>query len=286
MTGRGEVGWGDAVTAAAELGLTDPADLGRLVEVLGLAAPAMVPPAVPPRPPGTDRDVPAAGWAVSPAGHDDLPASRDRRTEASELSADPVDLAGLTRAEPVPPSAPAPDPVPYQSPVPAHQLRAALAMLVRRTRLGSRPDVAAAVQRLAVQQPLTDLPRAVETSTSAGAVVLADVGAGMLPYLADVSRLVIELGQAVGWPRVDVIWLADADPLPGLPTDRPVLLLSSLGAAAPAGARPARRRWDGLREPAASGDVVALVPHRRLRGTGPVRVVAWDDLPGVGRGRG
>jgi hypothetical protein len=129
----------------------------------------------------------------------------------------------------------------------------------------------------------------VEASTSAGAVVVADVGGGMLPYLGDVARLVSEVRQVVGAPRVVAVRLTDRDPLPELAADRPALLISSLGETGPAGEPEPADRWAAVHRAAEDGaDVTVLVPHRRVRDAlagGPVRVIAWDDLAAVGRGR-
>ena len=187
--------------------------------------------------------------------------------------------------------------MPYEPPVPANQLRPSLMMLVRRARMSDDLDVDAAITLVAEQRPLVQLPRLIEQSTARGAALVADVGAGMLPYLHDVARLVAEFRQIVGASRLVVDWVEDGAAQDGRPLrpepGRPTVLLTTLGATQPPSAHPgAAARWllfaDAARE--AGADITALVPHRGHRWpaglTRSLRVVAWDELADVGRGHG
>ena len=301
---RGPISWGDALTAAYRLGLTASEQFDALVDLLGLGAPApKVSAAVADQPPHQSADEPApppAPWTMPPMGKDELRTPPDRQTIAEELEDEPVELIELIEFELEPPLDPAPSEqpsVPYEPPIPANQLRAALTMLVRRPRFSDDIDLEAAVALVAEQRPFVRLPQLIEQSTAQGATVVADVGAGMLPYLDDVARLVAEVGQIVGESQLDVEWVGDdasaSDRVPGIQAGRPVVVLSTLGAVQPPGALPtAQARWLAFAGTAweAGADIVALVPHRRLRWSGGldrlIRLVPWDDLADVGRGRG
>jgi hypothetical protein len=230
-------------------------------------------------------------------GKDELRTLPDRQTIAEELEDEPVELITFELEAPLDPAPSEQPSVPYEPPIPANQLRAALTILVRRPRFSDDIDLEAAVALVAEQRPFVRLPRLIEQSTAQGATMVADVGAGMLPYLDDVARLVAEVGQIVGESQLDVQWVGDdasaSDRVPGIQAGRPVVVLSTLGAVQPPGALPAAQaRWLAFAGAAweAGADTVALVPHRRLRWSGGldrlIRLVAWDDLADVGRGRG
>jgi hypothetical protein len=300
---RGPIGWGDALTAAHQLGLATTGQLDDLVDLLGLSAPGEEPPAAVTEPvSGQQADRQAAPVplrAISPLVNDELRVPRDQRTVVEELQDEPVGPVAFAEPplEPLDPAGAARLAVPYEPPIPANQLRAALTMLVRRARASDEVDVEAAIALFAEQRPFVELPRYSEQDTTRGATVVADVGPGMLPYLGDVARLVAEIGQIVGKPQLTVRWVretASADnhvPLdePG----RPVVVVSTLGAARPATELPgAQERWFAFADWAweAEADVVALVPHRGHRWPyrleRAMRFVAWDDLADVGRGHG
>ncbi|HEX8081232.1 MAG TPA: hypothetical protein VF557_13565 [Jatrophihabitans sp.] len=301
---RGTVGWGDAITAAAELALTAAEDLDELVELLGLRAPAPGPEDDPLPEPGQVEqpvDVEPAGpaWATLPPGYDDLPMAQDQRTFVEALSDLPVDVFGSTAA-PLAPITSLTAAVPYEPPIPATLLRAAMTMLVRRDHRSDDIDLDQVIESIAEQQPLVTLPRVVEPSTQRGVAIVADVGASMLPYLADVRAFVGEVEHVVGESNTTVEWVDhdqhgphDAvDPEELFASGRPVLVISTLGAArAPGSSAIGRLRWLEFAEAARQhdADVLALVPHR-LRSwpddlARAIRLVAWDDLPRVGRGR-
>lgn len=300
---RGPVGWADALTAAARLGLTTQEQFSALAAVLDLAAPEPGPrtPVIGPSPAGPaipSPAVPALPWASQPAADDELLAVPDRRTIIDALPDDPVELIQEDQQEPpVLPSGAGRPAVPYVPPVPAPQLRAAVTMLIRRPRLADDLDVEAAIALIAEQHPLNRLPRLLEHSTVRGATVLADTGPSMLPYLDDVARLVAECRHAVGSSRLSVIRVEDgAGPdgeVPPAPAGQPVLIVSTVGATTPPGADPGTAaRWHVFAAAAsqAGADVTALVPHRHhhwpagLRRA--MRFVAWDDLAEAGRGHG
>jgi hypothetical protein len=298
---RGPVGWGDALTAAGRLGLTAAEHFDVLVELLGLGTATPGVPAVaadqPPRQPAVEPGTSPAPWTMPPAETAELRTRPGRQTTARELEVEPVEPVEFGLEPPLDPAPSGQPAVPYEPPIPANQLRAALTMLVRRPRLSDDVDLEAAVALVAEQRPFVQLPRLIEQSTGLGATVIADVGAGMLPYLDDVVTLVAEAGQVVGEPQLEVDWVDDDawrdHRVPAVQTERPTLVVSTLGAVHPPSALPgAQARWlvfaDAARE--AGADVVALVPHRRLRWPGGldqlIRLVAWDDLADAGRGRG
>jgi hypothetical protein len=186
----------------------------------------------------------------------------------------------------------------YEPPVPDRLLRASMSMLVRRKRSSDEIALDQLIDLVAEQRPLLDLPRVQEPSTRHGVTVIADVGESMLPFLADVGRFVAEIEQVVGSPNAAVRWIDDETPLadgtelePILRADRPVLIISTLGAVrAPGSAPDSVLRWLDFAEhaKAADADVVGLVPHRLRAWPGSITeaigIVAWDDLPQVGRG--
>jgi len=298
---RGPVGWGDALTAAGRLGLTAAEHFDVLVELLGLGAVAPRVPAAAadqlPRQPAGEPGTPPAPWAMLPAETAELRPRPGGQTIARELEDEPVGPVEFGLEPPLDPAPSGQPAVPYEPPIPANQLRAALTMIVRRPRLSDDVDIEAAVALIAERRPFVQLPRLIEQSTGRGATLVADVGAGMLPYLDDVATLVAEAGQVVGEPQLEVAWVDDDASrdhrVAAIQSGRPTLVVSTLGAVHPPSALPgAQARWlefaDTARE--AGADVVALVPHRRLRWPGGldqlIRLVAWDDLADVGRGRG
>lgn len=299
---RGPIGWADAITAASVLGLSSAEELESLVDLLGLtvagrdeqareASPRHDPAAAPARP--------AAERLTAPQPRPvEVAIPRDRRTVVTELVPEPF---GVNLEEAVPLDSPPPvmPSIPYQPPVPERMLRASLLTLLRRPRRSDELDLDKIIGRVAEQRPLSDLPRLDEQSTQWGVTVIADVGRGMLPYLADIDRLTAEIEHTVGSPNVEFRWVDDETAHPGSPstervspvTDRPVLVISTLGAVQAPGSPPqVRLRWLEFADHAASAgaDVVALVPHRLsswpLQIAQAITLVAWEDLPLVGRG--
>lgn len=291
ITERGPIGMGDAVTAARALHLTELEDLDLLVELLGLR---QVEHRADPTPTvrrsagaGTSRTVSAVIQAEGEVV--DHPESA-LRTLVEPLPPEPVAPISYVPAEPLS-MAPARRRVAYRPIMPPHQLRAALTMIIRRPRPSVRLDVEAAVELIAERRPLDQLPRLVEQTVDGGVTIIADVGPEMLPYLDDVDHLVDSARHIAGESTTRVAWVEDSGDVPAFIPDRTVLVISTLGAAhapgAPPGA-PTRWRHQAQELVAAEADVTALVPHRRRPRTEQldgVRVVAWDDLGEVGRGR-
>ena len=91
--------------------------------------------------------------------------------------------------------------VPYEPIVPLQQLRAAMTMIIRRPRRSVQLDVEAAIELIAEQRPLDQLPRLIEQTVDGGVMIIADIGPEMLPYLDDVSHLVQAAEQVVGARR-------------------------------------------------------------------------------------
>lgn len=295
MSKRGPVGWGDAIIAANELGLQSSTELANLVELLGLPLLEIEP----------DQDVPHADertsppppatatsdWTLSTSTEAGVAITEDRRTVVDELPAQPFDV-WFEDAAPLDPP-PAMDPaVPYQPPIRETQIRAAIAALVQRARRSSRIDIRAAVELIAEQRPLDSIPRLEERTSQRGAVVVADIGPTMGPYLGDVDRFVAEVEHVVGTPNVSVAWWDGKGELK-IPSDTPVLVISTLGAVRAFGSSSRNQAdWSAFADLAisADADVVALVPHQKPDWpehlTRAMRIVAWDDLSLVGRGRG
>jgi len=301
----GPIGWGDALTAAIRLGLSSGEQLGQLVELLGLTAPS---------PPAAPREEPAllAGPGAGPAPpepsrtetmHSSAPdldgaPAPDRRTVIEELDPEPFDVP-IGSEEPLDPPHAGLGAVPYEPPVEAPLLRAAISMLVRRARPSDEVDLELIIDLVAEQRPMVTLPRTVDLSTAHGVTVIADVSAAMLPYLDDVATLVAEVEHVVGASQVDVEWASDRPPstMAKWPLSRdggrPVLVVSVLGAARPPAATTGSpSQWQQFLSAAQSvgSDVTLLVPHReqqilaKLRKA--ARTVSWDSLADIGRGRG
>jgi len=299
---RGPISWGDAVTAAAVLGIASSEDFEFLVDLLGLTFAAVrneepwdstSHEGRPPGPIGAS----GRGWTTPPPSRDELAVPQDRRTVVIELESQPFDVA-VDLAEPLDSPPPGMPPIPYEPPVPDRLLRASMSMLVRRLRSSDELAVDEVIDLVAEQRPLVDLPRLDERTTQRGVTVVADVGHSMLPFLADVDRLVAEILHVVGSPNAEVWWVDDDTPLaewaeaePILGNSRPVLVISTLGAVRAPGSPPEScLRWLGFADHAdgADADVVGLVPHRLRAWPRPIaraiNLVAWDDLPQVGRG--
>jgi hypothetical protein len=292
-TRRGEIGMGDALRAARELELNRPEDFEILVEVLGLRR---TPPA---RSHWSPEDRPPVEGGRKTAGSaqeltDEAISGRRKEgshTTAETLEPEPVSAISYQTAELLSPGPVGAGAVPYEPPVPLHQLRAALSILLRRPRPSNRLNVDAAVDIIAEQRPLTHVPRLLEQTLDAGVTVVADIGTTMLPYLDDVAQLVEEVRNIAGGPVTEVVWTQDGSDLPRLNADRPIMIISTLGAVRPPGSPPGlAATWRSLAAQLArnGADSTALVPHRQHRWpmdlVAAARLVAWDDLPDVGRG--
>jgi hypothetical protein len=291
---RGPIGWGDAITAANEIGLRSSDELANLVELLGLSLLEFEPDQEDVHPDQHISAPPAtasADWTVSTRADADVEPTQDRRTIVNELPAQPFDV-WFEEAAPLDPPPAMDPPLPHQPPIFEAQMRAAVAALVQRARRSSRIDIAAAVELIAEQQPLDSLPRLEERTTQRGAIVVADIGPTMGPYLGDVDRFVAEVEHVVGSPNVAVAWWDRPGELE-MQSDTPVLVISTLGAVRVFGSSAHEQAdWRAFADLAVSAeaDVVALAPHRKSDWpetlTRAMRIVAWDDLSLVGRGRG
>ncbi len=121
---------------------------------------------------------------------------------------------------------------------------------------------------------------------------MADIGPSMAPYLGDVDRFVAEVMHVVGSPNVTVTWWDGRSELE-IHSETPILVISTLGAVQGFGSSAHDHAdWHAFADLAVSteADVVALVPHQKSDWpdtlTKAMRIVAWDDLSLVGRGRG
>jgi hypothetical protein len=307
----------DAITVAHRLGLSQSADVRDLVGLLDLTAwtpagtvPEENPPYLPEPPvPAVLPSAPAAPEDVAGRSTARRSTDAEARTLVEVLPAEPPTPLDWADADPLQPAQATLPPARYQPPLAPYRLRSALAMLLRRPRRGTRPDLEALVTAVATLRPLREILTRSEPSLAHGTTVVADVGAGMVPLIDDVDHLVDVVRQVVGEPTVTVHWSDDGQDLSvadlvGAPAGsgtgatngatvdsaRPVLVLSGLGAVRAPLARPGSAlRWSTfLTALQAHGfDVVALVPHRRTahRLAATVRAVAWDDLPVAGRGR-
>ena len=290
MTGRGQIGMAEALTVARTLHLEADDDLATVLELLGLRRRTEDTPIAlksPRRVPRAERSgVRGPGFSYGL----ELPADQvGMRTVVEPLPPDPVAPITFEQAEPLVPGAPGGGSVPYEPIVPLQQLRAAMTMIIRRPRRSVQLDVEAAIELIAEQRPLDQLPRLIEQTVDGGVTIIADVGPEMLPYLDDVSHLVQAAEQVVGAPTTAVLWVEDCDDLTDLETERPIMIISTFGTArSPASPPGAAARWRELARTMiiSETDATAVVPHRRTRGvSGRMRSVAWDDLAEVGRGR-
>ena len=288
---RGPIGMAEALVVAHALHLDGDDDLAIVLELLGIRRgiedamitrrPARREPA------GEPSGLSGPGFTV---GTDLPPDHVGMRTVVEPLPPEPVAPITFEQAEPLVPGAPGGGSVPYEPIVPLHQLRAAMTMIIRRPRRSVQPDIEAAVELIAEQRPLDQLPRLIEQTVDGGVTIIADVGPEMLPYLADVNHLVQAAEQVVGSPTTNVLWIEDCDDLPPLAAERPIMIISTLGAArSPTSPPGSAARWKELVRTMVrtATDATAVVPHRRQTraGRGRLQSVAWDDLAEVGRGR-
>jgi len=280
----------DALAVAHALHLEADDDLAIVLELLGLGRGAEDA-AVSPRPPrwepaGESFGVSGPGFGVGI----DIPTDQVRtRTVVEALPPDPVAPITFEEAEPLIPGPPGGGTVRYEPIVPLHQLRAAMTMIIRRPRRSVQPDIEAAIELIAEQRPLDQLPRLIEQTVDGGVTIIADIGPDMLPYLQDVYHLVQAAQQVAGAPTTAVLWIEDCDDLPALETERPIMIISAFGAArSPANPPGSAARWRQLARAMINSrtDATAVVPHRRTSGApSPIPSVVWDDLAEVGRGR-
>ena len=182
----------DALTAARLLHLEAEPDLVILMELLGLRRDDQ--PTVPPARRRPTPDYPESPTQVGQRTPDEtgVPATSAPtgvRTVAEPLPPEPVRPIDYSTADPLDPGPPGSGSVAYEPIVPLHQLRAAITMIIRRPRRSIEVDIEAAVELVAEQRPLEQLPRLVEHTLDRGVTIVADVGPEMLPYLEDVAHL-------------------------------------------------------------------------------------------------
>ena len=124
--------------------------------------------------------------------------------------------------------------------------------------------------------------------------VLADIGPGMSPHLADVRYLVEIICGVVGIARTRVVWLDGTrfDAAQFYVIRQPAIVISSLGRSSSAMTEPeAQERLEGVfRQLDRSPLGYVLVTPRRQENVRMLkkysrRAVAWDDLDLAGRKR-
>ena len=310
---RPEIGLADAIRASARLGL-DPVTALR---VLSLSIPS-----------AAAAPSPGTGWTEpAPVPFEDLDLRGDEPPGAQPWS--PTEPPIPTSAalppedrrppliEPLPPDRPrlagapvplpsveaelrrpdAPRPLADAGLLPPARQRAILSALCRTLGPGD-VDVAAAVRRLALAEPLRRLPTSTVPTMRRGVQILVDLGPGMQPFLRDQRELVRDLHRLTGPEGLEVLRFAGS-PLdePGAGDgpvwtwrpyrppldDRPVLVLSDLGTGPGHRDRTGvRQRWLRFAGMFQGGGrrLVALVPLPVQRLPGELRsilpVVGWD----------
>ncbi|MES2715007.1 MAG: hypothetical protein V4795_04545 [Pseudomonadota bacterium] len=310
---RPDLSAGDLLRTAAALGVHDAATLQRLAGQLGLArrtrlqpaapavatmaAPAAAPAAPAPPPAMPPRSGAAAAAAQPAAAGPPGPAAQAVLLALPPLMAQAAPPAWLADASPalargaLPPATP-------QDPLFSPQTTRALAAAVAGVQAADGElDVERLVVALAARDPLRSLPRQAAWSLRRGLQVLVDTGPGMLPFETDVQQLLAVLQRLLGADRLQVLAFAD-EPLHGcLPADGdgrsswprpapgvPVLLLSDLGIARPAGLPPQRSAatWRPFVQAAALAGhpLRALLPYAPARwpwGLGStLQLLRWD----------
>jgi hypothetical protein len=308
---RGDVSIGDAVTAAARLGATGPADLAAICQALHLTIPPVtVPPLKRPtstlsRPSRTSSStMPSAQTPTqNRAGLAGSPVAARLRHE-DQVESIPAWFAAV---RPLPAAGSGSFGVPPEPPFPAVQARSSMATLAATLRSGHRLDMAALIKRSARLQPPTACFLA-ELRTTSFVQVLVDRGDGMEPYTDDLDFLAGQFVNVAGRDRVEQRTFVGT-PLRGLDPDvftgekaeweRPVpkslvLILTDLGAGGPIGSRDraSADEWRAVAATVASAQahlrVLTPFPPNRLP-TGLVeimRIVSWDSLAYLVRLRG
>ena len=301
---RPELSLGDAVRALRMLRLP-PAALPEVAAMLGLdvgplgsgaedapaAAPATRPaarrgaPAAPPRPSRAPEPPPEAP---------PLPDVAEETTRRAELIPHPM-LAGASdpprRIRPLHELLTVPDAAPR---APADLLapgrqRAVLGALASSHRDDGEIDVDALVRRIAAAEAVATIPRRPLLTTRLGVRLLADVGAGMLPFARDVERLAARIERLVGADGFERLAF-DRSPLGELGVgDGPVWDVEALRrAASPAGgpAAPCRHRPRARRASRGARRDRAELARVRRRGRGgreparPARPVSGGAVAG------
>ncbi len=307
---RPDLSAGDLLRTAAALGVQDAATLQTLAGQLGMARrtrqlaptptsprPTAAPATPPPPPANPARSTTPAGAATAPAAGMPGPAAQAVLLPLPPLRAEATPPAWLADGAPalargVLQASALQDPL--FSPQTTRALGAAVAGVLA---ADGDVDVDRLVVALATREPLRGLPRQAVWTLRRGLQVLVDTGPGMLPFDADVQQLLAVLQRLLGADRLQVQAFAD-EPLHGcLPADAaersgwqrpapgvPVLLLSDLGIARPAGLPPRRSAatWRPFVQAAALAGhpLRALLPYAPARwpsGLGStLQLLRWD----------
>lgn len=298
---RGDVSISDAVTAAALLGATDPADMAAICEALNLTIPIVPvgpppgPTPVPPQPSRTSLSTIPQALAPNRAGIIGMPVAaqlrQDDRTEPIPTWLDTVPALSSAGSSSFW--------VPPEPPLPAVQARSSMATLTASWRRGRRLDMVTLVKRSARLEPPTACFLA-ELRTAPLVQILVDRGEGMEPYADDLDFLTAQLKDVAGRDRIEQRTFVGT-PRRGLDPDvftgetaewkRPaaeslVLILTDLGMGGPPGSRdraPAEE-WRTVAEAVASVQANLRVltpfpPNRFPPGFAEsMRIASWDSL--------
>jgi hypothetical protein len=298
---RGEVWVGDAITAVARLGATDPADVAAILDVLRLPQVGSTPPPPPPEPSPPPPPPPPDDGDDGPPPEPPPPPLPPATATESRLSYEdevaPPDWAADVKPLPfggTPTPPPLPDP-----PVEPIRVRAAMALLAATRRSGRRLDIAQLVDRAARLEPLVPPPVMRELRTAPDVQLLVDAGDGMEPYAADTAFLATSFADVAGRDRiVERAFLGtpargvDPDPFDGAmerwdpPAPRSlVLVISDLGVGGKRGRgdRARAREWRAFAATVVEHEAVLRVltpfgPERRPALGALAQVIMWEDL--------
>jgi hypothetical protein len=308
----GEIFVGDLVRAMAAVGNSDPQTSATIARLLGfrleqmevtpqVAAPSHLEAAeITPSPPQSDQDAPP-DHNDRPKPAVELPPDEPLPYDVTEPDVEHIPAAkksGLQAAL----SWPAWDridvPEPrYRSLFLSQWTRGILSEAAATWRAAGAVDIPHALQVLAHSTTPAELPRLYTPTLARGCQVLVDVGAGMAPFSRDCWELIEALRSVVGRQQVEVFYFKDCptygveteadlscDSFQSPPRATPVLVLSDLGIAAPAGSlrRATVEDWLQLVHQLriAECPLLALVPYPRRRW--PMRLrkeltaIQWD----------
>ena len=201
---RGDVSIADAVTAAALLGATQPADIAAICEALHLTIPIVPvgpppgPTPVPPQPSRTSSSTIPQATTPNRAGIIGMPVPaqlrQDDRTEPIPTWLDTVPALSSAGSGSFG--------VPPEPPLPAVQARSSMVTLTASWRPGRRLDMVTLVKRSARLEPPTACFLA-ELRTVPLVQILVDRGEGMEPYADDLDFLTAQLVDVAGRDRVE-----------------------------------------------------------------------------------
>ncbi len=189
MTGRGQIGMAEALTVARTLHLEADDDLAMVLELLGLRRRTEDTPISPRATTAGCRGAESDPGSAAPDSATDSN-SQPIKSGCARSSSRCLRIRSLRSPSSRPshssPAPPGGGTCRYEPIVPLHQLRAAMTMIIRRPRRSVQPDIEAAIELIAEQRPLDQLPRLIEQTVDGGVTIIADVGPDMLPYLQDV----------------------------------------------------------------------------------------------------